>query len=219
MTTIPAFELELRKGVELAMRGQLADAAEALQRSRQLNVDALDPALNLFEVHQKLGHDSEARALEAELIRRWPNDQLALVAIARFREWNGQAAEALALLRGGQVDLREASLAYPDYLRLLIANGAFEEALLEGRRGLNSLFRPDALLAMLLGQLHFGEGGLAQETLDLLDPREYSGLLQEWGERLRRSGGAERVKPLLARTSGQLGDDSKWKALGRALSV
>ncbi len=218
MTTLPTSELELRKGILLALRGELDAAAEALELSRRLDPDAVDPVLNLFETYQKLGRASEAAALEEELLRRWGEDQAVLVAAAQYREEQGRSADALDLVRSRFVDPSETSLAYPHYLRLLLANGRFEEAFLEARRGFNSLYRPDALLATALGRLHFGEMAQANETLASFDPNEFADLLRAWGRRLQRSNVADRLRALVHQNLQQFPDDGRWLAVLAALT-
>lgn len=202
----------------MALRGEFEGAAAAFERSRDLDPDAVEPALNLFEAYQSLNRSEEAEALAAELLRRWPTDQSARVAVARFNEWRGACAEALALLRSPGIDVGANSPAYPDYLRLLLADGRFEEAVLEARRGRDSLYRPDALLTMAIGQLKLGEADLASKTLALLDLDEYAELLKEWGERLSRSKIAEQIAPVVKRAAAATSGGSSWDSLHRALT-
>jgi hypothetical protein len=116
------------------------------------------------------------------------------------------------------VDLSETSLAYSHYLRLLLANGRFEEAFLEARRGFDSLYRPDALLATALGRLHLGEMAQANETLASLDPNEFADLLRTWGRRLQRSNVADRLRALVRQNPQQSPDDGRWLAVPAALT-
>jgi hypothetical protein len=194
------YELLFRQATLSSLQGELAEAIEGFEACRRLRPQAVDPVIPLLDCYRSTGDMARANELAGELRRRWPTDGGALLAVARLKEEEGNAAEALAIVRSGSVDLGPRGNAYPDYLRLLIENGRWEETAVGSSFALEgeSVWWPDALLARALAQLHFGESELARETLERFDPTEYAELIDFWRDRLHRTGALASVTQLLA---------------------
>lgn len=215
------FEAEFLKGLELAMRGKRAQAIEAFERSHRLNPYALDPALNLLESYQEEGRMAEADALAGELLRRWPNEQAALVSVAKLREAQGRLDEALKLIRDRHVDTTINSLAYPAYLRILLENQHYDEALIEAQAALQSLtlWTPYAMLTRIIALLHFKEYEMLRRQLAEFDVDEFADLIDDHAARMKQAGALEQVRRLFANARAQLPDEEKLKKLSARFDV
>jgi hypothetical protein len=192
-------------GMRLALTGDFASAIEAFQRSRLSNGDAIEPALNLFQAYLDTERMNDAEVLASELARRWPDHEAVFVALAKWREKQGRPAEALQLIRDPRVNLAAESHAYPVYLRLLLANSRFEEAIIEAERGLSApLWKSQALLTKGAALLSFSDVEGAIRSFEQLDSEGFgegeplrSGLLPLWTRALARAGDIGRAKALI----------------------
>ncbi len=184
------YELLFRHGTLSALRGDTAEAAAFFESCRRLSPDRVEPLLPLLECYETSGEVRRADAIAEELRSRWPEDPRVRLALARLKEERGEASEALELLRGGSVDLGPSGNAFPDYLRILLEASEAREAARTARRALEneSVWRPDALLALVFAQLNLGDTAAARKTLEHFDPEEYADLIAFWRERLARVG-------------------------------
>ncbi|HYJ88263.1 MAG TPA: tetratricopeptide repeat protein [Pyrinomonadaceae bacterium] len=215
------FEAEFLKGLELAMRGKHVEAIEAFERSSRLNRYALDPALNLLESYMKVERTAEADALADELLKLWPNEQAALVSVAELREAQGRPDEALKLILDRHVDSTINSLAYPAYLRLLLENEQYDEAMSEAEAALQSptLWTPYAMLARIIALLHFKEYEMLQRRLAEFDVEEFADLVDDTAARMKQAGALDQAKRLFADARRHLPHDETLKKLSARFDV
>ncbi len=178
------------------MAGDGAAAIEHFERSFARKSDGATGA-NLLQCYIDAKRFKEANALSAKLLTDWPDNPAVLGSVAHLAEQQGQPAVALSLLRDESIDLDAASAVYPFYLRLLVENGRFEEALQEADRGFNSLWRIEASISRGLSLLHFGDDRQAIACLRQIDFEEFRELLGEWAQALHNTGIAQTVAALL----------------------
>ncbi|GMV82695.1 MAG: hypothetical protein AMXMBFR7_38790 [Planctomycetota bacterium] len=117
------FEMLLMDGIAATSAGQLAAASNLFERAHELEPGQNAPLLNLFYLRLLSGKEEQARTLAAELVRRFPFDSGAFLALGRLfaahledieeaeylfrraRELERQSIEPLILL--GEVKLME----------------------------------------------------------------------------------------------------------------
>jgi len=215
------YELLFRQGTLSALRGDTADAIAAFESCRRLAPDSVAPVLPLLERYAAVGDARRADEVARELRRRWPDDPLVRLSLARWDEEQGRASEALELLRGGGVDLGPKGNAFPDYLRLLLVAGEVDAVLREARAALesDSVWRADALLASALAHLRVGDSRAARDVLGRFDPDEYPDLIAFWKDRLYRTGVLPSFSRLLGDASAANPGDIRLAALHRRLAT
>lgn len=192
-------DAEYLAGLKLALKGDWEGATAAFERSRGRHDDVLAPALNLLDGYQRLGRMDEAAALAEEVLKRWPDEHHALLAVARLRERQGRPNEALELMRHAAVNSGPDSIAYPTYLRLLIENRRWDEAAIEARWAFQqpSSWIAPAQLTQILTLFHAGEHQRALGILEQLNVAEYISLLDDWATCMHAAGAIEEVRQLL----------------------
>lgn len=192
-------DLELLQGVRLALEGQMAGAVAAFERSRQLDPEALMPALNLLDAYRDAGRMAEADALAEEMLRKWPGDGGVHLGVARLRLKQGRVEDALRHVRDPSVDQGVNAFAFPLLLRLLLAAGRHDEVLREVERaGEDTFWRMDVRLARAFAHLLKGERDAALRALEGADIAAFGALVSSWAEALRPRGALDGVKRALA---------------------
>jgi len=188
---------DLLRGTAAALRDDLTGAIEAFERALDRDPSSLPAQLGLLDALARAGRLDDADRIAEQVLGRELVESGAFTAVARLREQQGRPGDAAALLT--EADLGKDLSAYALYLRVLIEEGRFEEALLEAERGLDwDLARPYALLAKGLSLLRVGEQTAAVETLAGVDAEEYDELLSEWSSGVSASGRADDVLHVLA---------------------
>ncbi len=211
------YEQEMRQAMVQAMRGDLAGAIAAYERCRAARPNDLEPVLQLVDLLPRAGRAAEADPLADEMLARWPTDPAVPLAVARLREELGRPEEALSHLLGNRLDLYPEGNAYPDYLRLLVANGLFAEAAIEAQQGLvrETLWRPHALLAAAIAKAHLGDVAAVRAALDQLDVGDFGDLIDQWVDRLTRGNAIEPVRAALRRARDAAPDHARLAELAR----
>lgn len=214
------YELEMREAALLAMRGDVPSAIEKYQRCRHEWPDRFEPALQLLDLFTSEQRFDEADVVASEIVRRWPRDPDAAHALSRLRELQGRPVEALALLRGSGARLFPDSNAYPDYLRLLLANSRYDEAVIEADLGLERpvLWRPMALLAKIIALVQQGRGGETLPLFEELDVDDFADLVDDWAAHLKRAGVLGRIQENLERTAAAAPAHARLASLRRRFS-
>lgn len=215
------FQEEFLRGLQLALRGEHAKAIEAFERSRRLNPDALDPALNLMESYQEEGLLAEADVVAGELLELWPNEHAALFSVAKLREAQGRPTEAFELIRRPHFDVSGDSLAFPFYLRVLIENQRYQEADNAAKAALKSstLWRPHAVLTRIITLLQFKEYDKLRRYVAEFDVDGFTDLVNDCAAHMRQAGALKPVKKLFDDGQKQLSDDGKFKKLSACFSA
>jgi tetratricopeptide (TPR) repeat protein len=171
------------RGVAAALRDDLDAAIVEFESAVEAEPSSLPALLGLLDALVRSGRIDEADAVAAQLLARNPPESAALAAVARLRERQARSVDAADLL--SRADLGHDLAAYALYLRVLIEEGRFEEAILEAERGLDwDLARPQALLTKGLSLLHFGDLAGAANTLDEVDSVSFDALLSDWASGL-----------------------------------
>jgi tetratricopeptide (TPR) repeat protein len=189
------------RGTAAALRGDLDAAIDAFERALERDPTSLPVRLSLLEALARVGRTDDADRIAEQLLELEPPESAAFTAVARLREREGRPGDAAALL--ARADVVHDLSAYALYLRVLVEEGRFEEALLEAERGLGwELARPYALLTKGVSLLHFGDHAGAVEAFDQLDPRGYDDLLADWADGVRAANRADGALCLLEAASG-----------------
>ena len=164
---------------------------------------------------------AEADALASHLLKLWPHEQAALVSVAKLREAQGRLDESLKLIRDRHVDITVNSLAYPVYLRILLENQRYDEAVIEAQAALQSptLWTPYAMLTRIIALLHFKEYEMLRRQLAEFDVDEFADLIDDCAARMKQAGALEQVKRLLADARAELPDEEKLKKLSAHFDV
>jgi tetratricopeptide (TPR) repeat protein len=214
---MPDARFEYLQGTAAMLRGAPDEAIAAFRRSLALDDNLIEARVNLLDAYQAAGKLAEADAEAEELLRRRPEDQAVLTAVAGLREQEGRMDDALALMRSPFVNLSPASNAYPSYLRMLVGAQHWEEASLESRWAfkMDTLWRPQALLAAGLALLHFHDYPLARERLAQLDVANFSALIDDWARRFARSGALPKLRALLDESVAAAPGDASLEELRR----
>jgi tetratricopeptide (TPR) repeat protein len=210
-------EAELHRGELAALAGDWDTAIAAFQRSVTLDPTLGIARLSLFEVLVSADREAEAEAMVDELLRIGGADQSVLVEIAGLRERQGRYDDAIALMRRPHVDLGLGSFAYPDYLRILVGAGHWEEAAIEARWAFQAptLWIETARLARILALLALREYPLARDSLATFDATEYAGIVEDWARQFERSGAIGAIRRILDEASTALPDDATLRAVRR----
>jgi pentatricopeptide repeat protein len=184
---------------QLILEGRHAEAIEPLRRCRVFAPDDRAVSLNLFKSLLRVGELEEAEAMVEEMRRRWGTDQPVLVAIARLREAQHRLPEALELIRDLHINIAETSIAYPDYLRILVENERWDEAVIESLRGVRSPIaaKADPLLARIFSTLALDEPDMAMEAAEALARADRDAVIASWIRQVATSGALPIMRKLI----------------------
>jgi tetratricopeptide (TPR) repeat protein len=215
-TMVDASDREYMRGLRLALQGDHAGAIEALKRSLELNPGAVDPALALVDAYRDAGLFGEADALASRLRARHPGEPAVALTVARLRERQGRAADALALLDAAGAGRDSNDQAYPVRLRLLLANHRYADALHDAQPGLEMAWRMAARLAEGIALITTGRVAEGMDALDHVDTREFADLLHEWASALGPSPALREMVTALVEASARFPDRASVRDVARA---
>jgi len=183
-------------GSAASLRNDFETAIAAFEGILQRDPSSVDALLGLLDALVRVDRLDDAERVAQQLLAQEPADSGVFVGVARLRERQRRVDDAAELLQ--RANIGQDLAAYTLYLRVLIEQERFTEALLEAERGLEwELARPSALLAKGLSLLYFGDTAGAARTLDELDPEGFDNLLANWAAGLRAAGKADVVQHLV----------------------
>jgi hypothetical protein len=181
----------------LIFAGRHAEAIEPLRRCHAYDPSDQGVALDLFDSLVHCERLDEAETMVADLRARWASDEPVLVALAELRESQRRLPEALALIQDLNIDVGASALAYSDYLRILVENQRWDEAVIESLRGIDDPAgaKGDAWLTRVFSTLALDEPKMAADAAQALEQEQADEVVEHFLRRTKAAG----VLPMLRR--------------------